>query len=902
MLSNKLKRIYFAEDHAMILPEEKGEDNLALAATVSANFASLGMTMTKEMTENLSHASKDDIISFYKEYAPMIREQIGSFQNAKQFYANFPEEVLDKSRAEIWIDQILSYYTAGNLVPSDFEQQKESFPFIGEVQAHLMKEGSEKGFEALMTRTMRSAVSFTPRQVNNIKAFFEERKDAARFAPKRENLKQKENMIILGMLQIDATGESTLLHSYIQDPGDVLRYAAVRSVLRDAERKGITLSDEERTAAYQKASLQYNKDGRPSFILSRQDRRICAMELEKISKGNPEKLAVEMYRHRQDWKRLIKNVHITNFKAPTVAKAFQLVCDNVSIDRHDKTVEEAIKKDDLKTALFEAATRPGDLIGRADKFLRMAKTPTEQEMVVGAIRGCVQKAGIAKTVGLLSSIKGREVEDTSRSFVIAKSGKTFQTEEKNRKALDKNIIDEIHDACIDGLGEKFKGKDPMGKVYMSLEMEYYAVPKNTRNQSDAVETYPTGSRIALDTEKTDILRLFDHWTNMDDSEVGGDEWLGGKSNVINDLSAMLYTDDGKLYGFVGWNGNFSCKNVANEMQCVFSGDMTNGGPKSGAGVADYIDCDLKKLKEGGIRYVVVSVASYCHQKFKDQPNTSFGVMMRSSDDYDKKYSGEQDVKCKNGMTFEPQTVLTKARLTCDAEQAIPAIIDTYESRMIWVDMAARGHMMSNSPDIGPTLDNVRKQSPMSLADLISANVKGNGEFVNDIKEADKLFITVQEEKALRDAGVSLEGKEIIHPTNLSYITGVLMTEPEKIAERPEKEHIEVKEVIEFADPATIADDYEVMANLERSDGTKPENTSTVADAIEQAGGNVSEQELAEVQGKADTLDNLNYAIANHPNENMVVQFSKNARELIQWAELDKEQKRSKDIGVGYGED
>lgn len=47
MLTNRLKKFYFEEKHAMILPESKGENNLQLAATVAANFMSLGMTMKK---------------------------------------------------------------------------------------------------------------------------------------------------------------------------------------------------------------------------------------------------------------------------------------------------------------------------------------------------------------------------------------------------------------------------------------------------------------------------------------------------------------------------------------------------------------------------------------------------------------------------------------------------------------------------------------------------------------------------------------------------------------------------------------------------------------------------------------------------------------------------------------
>lgn len=799
MLTNRLKKFYFEEKHAMILPESKGENNLQLAATVAANFMSLGMTMNEDMTRKLGEASRDDILSFYKEYVPMVEETMSDLSDPRVFYAGFPEEVMNKSDLELFIDQICHYANA-DYIPSKYEEAQMVFPFIGKVQQHPVVEGSEQKFGDLMKTVMNSAVSYTPRQVRMIRAFFEDEKDAAKFAP--STMKQKENMIILGMTQKDVTGKDALLQKFLKDPIDVLRYAAVRSDLRDSERKGEkgketdSQSELYKAKAYQKASLQYNKTDRPSFILSKQDRKFVAKQLERIANGNPERLARDMYRHRQDWKRLIKNVHIGDFKdCKATAEAFSMTSHNVSIDRHDKTVEEAIKVDDLRTALKEAAKHPGDLMGRTDKFLRMAKTQEERDMVLDAVRASVKDAGIAKTAGLMSVIGNRNKADESRTFVVAKTKKAVRVTNKNREALDENTIADVKAACMDGLAEKFRGRGNIGKVYMSPEMADYTVPANTRNTNDSVETYPSGSKISLHSEN-DVQRLFVTWTNMDKGSRDSDGyWDDGEIDI--DLSATMFKEDGSFFCHCGWNGSYRSRdNNTGKPLYVFSGDIVDGGPADGPGVAEYIDLNLEGLKQAGVRYVVANVSSYGGQPYIAQPHTAFGVMQRSYDDM--------------GKTFEPQSVETRMRITGNATHEIPAIFDVYEDKMIWVDRELTGRVASMSQDIKPLLDFITNQSPMSLAQLIEVNVRGNGEFVSDPRNADILYITPREEKEMRDRGIDLEGKEIVYPYNLAHITGVLMAEPEK---KPDK-NLEIEQKRDFEIETVSPEDLKNMEELE----------------------------------------------------------------------------------------
>ena len=61
MNKNILKK-YYEMQGKVILPEQKDNDNVALAASVAANFASIGFPMTTEQTKALAKAYKEDII------------------------------------------------------------------------------------------------------------------------------------------------------------------------------------------------------------------------------------------------------------------------------------------------------------------------------------------------------------------------------------------------------------------------------------------------------------------------------------------------------------------------------------------------------------------------------------------------------------------------------------------------------------------------------------------------------------------------------------------------------------------------------------------------------------------------------------------------------------------------
>ena len=91
-MNKTIMKKYYEMQGKVILPEQKDNDNLSLAATVAANFISIGFPLTTEQLRALAKADAEDIKDFYEDNFAM-RTAAG----AKRIYER--KEVLSIHRA-----------------------------------------------------------------------------------------------------------------------------------------------------------------------------------------------------------------------------------------------------------------------------------------------------------------------------------------------------------------------------------------------------------------------------------------------------------------------------------------------------------------------------------------------------------------------------------------------------------------------------------------------------------------------------------------------------------------------------------------------------------------------------------------------------------------------------------
>ena len=90
----------------------KPSENDALIGTVLSNFSYYGYIPSSDVVANLKSYDGSAIKDFWKNVEPILKEVTGDNKNMGDFvvYKNFPKEVLEKSRAEYWIAQVLMYW------------------------------------------------------------------------------------------------------------------------------------------------------------------------------------------------------------------------------------------------------------------------------------------------------------------------------------------------------------------------------------------------------------------------------------------------------------------------------------------------------------------------------------------------------------------------------------------------------------------------------------------------------------------------------------------------------------------------------------------------------------------------------------------------------------------------
>lgn len=793
MLNETQKQLYLNNHAKYILPDRtEGEGNKREAATVAVNFASMGFAMRAQDIDKLAECTKPEIIAFYREMKPMLEELNGGKYDYHPFYPNFPQEVMEKDRLEIFLDQVVYAMSGFAIRPELYEKAEEAFPFMGEVTEHPITGVTEEEYEADMQTVMCSAEPYSTGQAKEIMEYLQAHTENGRHElinealPDPSSLKQKENGIVLGILaekalkEVDPQNSKAALKMYVKDIPDVLRFAAARSAVNDLEREnGKDYSADQYMTALHKASMQYTKAETPSFHLSRPDRTFCVQQLNKLSYGDPSRLAAQMYTHRTEWKKLFNQIHIPDIQklhANTVVQAMSMVRNNVSIDRYARRVEEALKSDDLQTALKETKTHPGDFVRRFDKLLCMAiEKDAEQskasgqeahgntDAVLDTLKDVAPKAGIATSLALAEHIANRQDEEYQRVFRSEKTSKVFTTTDKNRIPIPAAICDKTRQVVLDCLAEKFKGKGEMGKVYISPEMQNFKAPTEMRTQNEGMDVNTLGTTKDINPDK-DILRLFIGWQNTERGD-----------RVDIDLSAQMIDQEGKVQ-HIGWDDMYD----DGDHLCVYSGDVQDGRDRESASdcACEYIDVDLRGMEQKGVQYIICSANVFCIDDWSDNtpetfdsiPFCDFGYMLRNRDD--------------EGKLMEVAAIESRMHMQQHTRSCVPLVYDVQNQRIIFVNQTMDKEQNVASRSIKDMINYLpviisKADNSLTMDELIRANAKNCGQIVDDPAKADIAFMSNREAQSyMEEHGEhSLDNVELHYANDFAYATGVLMADP-----------------------------------------------------------------------------------------------------------------------------
>lgn len=652
-----------------------------IIATSLVNLESYGYTFSEKLMEELKLLSIEQYIDFYNIITSIIKELVGVDRITEPMYPNFPQQVMEMDEVELYLNAIIHYITDGQLVPE--YEKKERFPLIGNYDLTVIDLGSVEDFNTIFTNLVSSKVSISASDKLDISWFLKKfnKEYLKEIMPKEIPFKEILSYVTMELWYGEYNDDiKEILIPYYKTATDVLRLA---TALSDGDE---SLSE----------SCYYN-----SF--KRKDRRVLLTMLE-----NANNIEEDMLRYKDRWIRLGEVLHPGEYKKfKKVNRAFDKIRNNKKIDTFNSNIEKAFEEKDLDKVLELLTSRPGEFARRLDRTLRLAIDKDESNKIILAFSQIAEKIPTPLLLQIRSYFIKRKENNNLRVFSIKGSGKLYG-KENDLKELDKVTCTRIENICNLRLMNEYSKRDYLGKVYIDEELKDYIAPMSQRNSSKALKSVAKGSKMKIK-DGTKFLRNFVYWKQKDGCRVD------------LDLSAICFDDKLEVIDEI-WFRNLR----SDKTNICHSGDFVSA--KDGA--SEFIDIDIEKSKDCGVRYILVSINSFTEYYFSELEDCFMGYI-----ELDNNTTGE---------VFEPKAVANKSDLSSNCEQVIANIIDLEEMCIYWADVPVTksfgyNDIKFNRKNLTYTLESIINICKPNLYDVISMNAIARGEIVDNKEEAEVVY-------------------------------------------------------------------------------------------------------------------------------------------------------------------
>lgn len=686
------KNRVFINDNDMLksLSGAAGEKNKQIVATMNKNIEVFGYTMSEALFDKLVHMKVKNREVVYDALVNGLKELTGADKVYNPMYPNFPESVMEKDDFELYFNAIVHYWSFGTLLP--YEEKEERAPLFNTAKVKVLEAGSFDGLNDIFNNLCASKTSLSKSDVDDMIFILNSAKVTL-----PDEMPFKENAACVCRLLVD-TGVDTdgsLCKKYVKTATDVLRLVTAMS---DGD-----------------VSLAENTKFRN---LKRSERRIIMNLLAGC--GNA---AEDMNRYAGRWIRVGEKLHPGEFakneRYTKVVQAFGIIRNDGKIQSFGGKVDAAIASGDVTTVVSLLKKRPGEFARRIDFLLRTFDKDADRKTVIMGF------ASVAKDVSSTVLLQVREhfinkldgSDDMRVFFPKGNLARSYYVKNNKTETVSEDAMKMVIAVCENALVNIYGNREFLGKVHIDEVLKDYTVPFSLRSAGKTMISVSRGSRIAID-DSAKIIRPFIWWTNT-------------KDNIIDvDLSVAVFADDWNCLEHVSYNNLKS-----DRFGICHSGDIINGGPVDGEGVAEFIDLDIKKALSAGARYAVFNVYNFSDENFSKMEHAAFGFMTRND--------------MKSGEIFEPSTVKQRMDLASATTTCIPVIFDLKERVFVWCDMALTAdhvragyggiNVESNLPSVVVTCKAMVDVKKPNLYDLFTFNAKARGVITDNPDEADIRF-------------------------------------------------------------------------------------------------------------------------------------------------------------------
>ena len=661
-------------------PVEPRDHVELLVHSVHAELMNLGYMLDSAGILYLMSALREDIIRYHDEVVAYLTYVKGD-GNYRPLYDGFPQQVMEMSEAELFVNAIRHYRSSGEWVPNAYTQAK---PTAFEHPSYkILSPCSEAKFNRIFTDILSVNQSITPMDKEVLTWFRMNRPAGWVMAYLPKEIPFKENLCF------------------------VLE-------LFDFEVVPFTYTDILRTATYMSGG-DVSLAERTRFRLANKQRNRIMQMLEFKTRGNNREgqefldSLEDLKKHRNKWLALFNHIHADSkrFRKPEYANAQRVV--ELLRFHADKihTWNSKVENLDLDPKLLELTKRPGELARRMASLFGKG----EDGLVIGALAMVVDKISNKVLFELYRYFEGRREDQKQRTVFIKGARKPVQL--KPLSKLSAALVDEVQYLILLAVKVKLQSWPKLGKVIIDEKLKNIPLPTNMRSISETDTPVVRGTRIPIHVDHTKTVRFYVHW-----KDESGCEDL--------DLSATLLGMGDMTH--VSWNANYKLVehyNYGNRLEEVFvachSGDVRH---RKGD-CAEYIDIDLKAARRRGTRYVIIDVRNYNCGSLKSL-NPAFGYMEREHPE--------------SNDTWVPRTVAASWRLQSEAQACIAVMIDLETMEYIPLDIDSNSITATGDTESLLTAMRMYMEPPkLSVYDLVMWHAESRGaEVVEQAEEGEEV--------------------------------------------------------------------------------------------------------------------------------------------------------------------
>ena len=681
--------------------------SMAELATLIKKFEGYGYIFSKELAIAISKEERNIIIDKLKAVIEVI-EDFKSDKNYTVFYKNFPNEVINMSEIDLYINQTLHYWFGylpsnnENIIKGEIEPSKL-------VKARELNLIDDEMIEKLFIDLLSSNVTLSEQYLDDV-CVLTNNKSIKELEKYMEYIQMKETLTTVSSYILKKEG---VLVGNFKTATDILRLIAKIS--------GDELNNKHIHFAY----------------FSRTELSQLMTKLENLQNPMP-----DIKRYSKPWHTFFKlYAKKINFnKYPKVRKVADMLFGDISYMTERGKINEKIKRlpimseEELDNLVKEFTIFYGDYVREILSLLNKAKENQYEKLLLG-LENCVTKVNTRILFQLYDRIINLKAKDKTIPRLVNSKGKWRRLRESI--SLSDELLNRVLQIVEDGIKTQLKEKENLGKVFIDEDYKNIMLTTSEKDSNVSLRPMTRGSRIKFN-PKAEVLRFFVAWKNLDEKTLKELNTIYDRVDV--DLSALTFNENLEFNDVVAYYNQ-------KKSGFAFSGDITNA-PE---GALEYIDVfDLERLKKKGNRYILMQIRSYNGYTFEEINSVYAGVMELTS----------IEAKEKKNMY---STAITEGFQIVSSERITNTIlVDLKKFEYIWLDMNMDSYKLDifqnalnyeEIPYLNDMLRYFSRKQYITMYDLLKLNADVRGVLTKDKKEADVIFEKVDNKNNLALADI-----------------------------------------------------------------------------------------------------------------------------------------------------